>query len=170
MSKEPYYEFTTDKECDCSIDSNCDCSEVLYNFHLEYMAEMGVDDLNDLLVTGSLGRWNGRHDIQPEIIATYADVLDRMESTIHSNTRVYKRGEKIDYIEYDNIHHDGTNIYKITPIYNLTKKEIIEFIEDKAHKLLDLKLYAYEVVGVKKDLKYLIKEELVQIALELNHE
>ena len=63
---------------------------------------------NECIVTGTLGLWNGRHNIIPCVCN---DVLSAIQQCSNGNEFIIDQYEK--HIEIYSYHHDGVNHYKI---------------------------------------------------------
>ena len=60
-----------------------------------------------LIVTGSVGRWDGRYE-GGKVIEVYSDFLD-----LFKDCEFYKFNLEDDALYVEAIHHDGKNLYKI---------------------------------------------------------
>lgn len=63
-------------------------------------------------IYGTLGLWDGKHDIMPEEEDYFEDAIKRCLGRDIESFEIYKSGDWTLYI--DAHHHDGTNHFKIT--------------------------------------------------------
>ena len=80
---------------------------------LDFDKKHGGDKRNfaKVKVYGSLGLWDGRHDILPVECDTYEEAIQKCINNIDS-FEIYQAGRWTLYI--DAHHHDGTNHFKLT--------------------------------------------------------
>lgn len=111
--------------------------EANYNYLEDERINLKIDPVEDILVIGDIGRWDGRKSGYKEIHGGY--ISDCLYSECDSNEwYVNREGELCS----TNIHHDGTNYY----VYRAWKPEASE------EQRVDLKSLIYNGKATKKDI------------------
>jgi len=102
--------------------------------------------------------WN-RYYYEAHSFNSFEDILQELAKWDYMYVAfdVYKNWN----IEFVWVHHDWKNTRTFTPIENLTKKELIEFIEDKEDDIERLKEEVKDVY--EKPFSKLNKEELIEV-------
>ena len=68
------------------------------------------------MITGSLGLWDGRHDIYPAFVKTLRAAVEKCTS--NGDYIKIELDKKLHVIEVAVTHHDGTNLFTIQEIKN----------------------------------------------------
>ena len=79
--------------------------------------EYDKENMEDFIVVGSLGLWNGRHDIQPQCFGTLSKAIKACVSNCEYSIITEENG----VINITAIHHDGRNYFSI---HKLNKRAI----------------------------------------------
>lgn len=67
------------------------------------------------VVTGTIGRWNGRFNMYPQKFETLSDAINRCCINVDDIVIKLKNGK----IQIEGVHHDATNYYEITCLNKL---------------------------------------------------
>ena len=131
---EDCFKFESPEDTFVSIEYDND----LANEDFEYI----TDTINNLLkksagiLTGSLGLWDGQHEINPVKIEDFKeDIIYKLKNTNRLEIN-FSREEKAIIIK--NYHHDGVNSYELTFLHWYSKSELKEIADNYD---IDLKAY-----------------------------
>ena len=97
-----------------------------------------VEEINEWLnehkvfaLDGTVNLWNSQNSINKIIVLhNFQAFLGKLKDT---ENIILSYDSKTDTLEVQNIHHDGTNIYKIKPLDKLTKSELKDILESQPH-------------------------------------
>lgn len=112
--------------------------EDYYN-DVSYEADKILGSKDFVKVSGSMGLWNGRKNVDRIIRETSLDeIISKYINVDTLEVEVY-----IDKVEVSNIHHDGTNYYEFTPFSygDLKKSELLEMVDKEGYEWYGDKLY-----------------------------
>lgn len=79
----------------------------------DLMANIGCGKNNGrCLLTGAVGRWDGRHTVYPKAFDTLTDAIKAVAADA-DDVQVWEDGG---HVTVHGLHHDGTNIFEIRPL------------------------------------------------------
>ena len=103
---------TTDKTLLYDSRDYCDEDYDIMSWEFENVADNcdAEKQSPNAIITGTLGLWDGRHDIMPVETETVKEALNKCLGSC-DHIAIWSEGEGLLYVE--TYHHDGTNQFQI---------------------------------------------------------
>lgn len=122
-----YVEYCEGNDVEPSIENSNDYWEYVTDMQIMYWNDM-CDQLPEIpvIVTGTLGLWNGRHTIIPEKFDTILEAVKKCTGNADEIKIVMENGVLIVHSE----HHDGVNVYYIQKLTSAGINEISRIIDN----------------------------------------